>query len=367
MLLDFSYKFYRTTFDALHGMREAILGARESIYWELYSLIDDESGSPLIDLLCQKAKAGLEVKIIIDAIGSFGLSHLSIVRLRSAGVDLVCYNSLRPSLLLFGWARSVWRRNHRKVLVIDKEVVLIGGVNVANSYSAWDDLHVKITGKITYPLLRSFARSYIRGGGDRNKIKHLLRPNIKKEWQVFKTRCKFILHSPVNTKYSRAKKIFLDALANAKDNFNLLTPYFVPDKKFLYLVSAAKERGVKMDLFLPLTPDHKFLEWVSGFYSKLAHKHGINVYLSKKMNHGKAMTSDNQIGFVSSINFTHRSFFLNEEAGIFFNDVPMVSDLNLIFGDLRQKGMLLNKDNYLHFGWKGKIKDWLGKKAGGWV
>ncbi|MFA6547517.1 MAG: phosphatidylserine/phosphatidylglycerophosphate/cardiolipin synthase family protein [Candidatus Magasanikbacteria bacterium] len=367
MTLDFSYKFFRTTADALQGMREGILGARESIYWEIYSLIDDETGAPFVELLCQKAKAGLEVKVIIDAIGSFELSRLSISRLRGAGVDVVCYNSLLPSLSLCGWVGSLWCRNHRKILVLDREVVFIGGVNVGDMYSKWDDLHVRTTGRIVTPLLRSFAKSYVHGGGDKKKIKHLLRPRIKKEWQDLKMRCKFFLHSPVKTKSSRAKNIFLNALSHAKTGFNLMTPYFVPDKNFFKMVSAAKERGVKVDLFLPLVPDYKFLEWVSGLYSKMAHKHGCNVYLSTKMNHGKAMTVDNQVGFVSSINFTHRSFFANEEAGILFHDEPMINDLNLIFEDLRQHGMFLSDKNYLHFGWKGRIKDWLGKQFGGFV
>ncbi len=364
---DFSYKFYRTTSEAMQGMRESILVAQDSIYWEIYSLIDDDVGMQFVNILCEKARAGLEVKIIVDAIGSFELSRLSITRLRQAGVDVLFYNSLFPSFSMSGWVRSVWRRNHRKVLVVDKKIVFIGGVNVASIYSAWDDLHVRVTGKIATPLLRSFARSYVHGGGERKKIKHLLKPQLKKEWENLKERYKFILHSPINTKHSKAKNIFFNALSGAKDTFNLLTPYFVPDKRFFNVVSAAKERGVKIDLFLPLLPDHKFLEWVSGFYSKMAHKHGINVYLSTKMNHGKAMTSDDRLGFVSSINFTNRSFFINEEAGILFNDLPMINDLNLIFEDLRQRGLFLNEKNYQHFGWKGKVKDWLGKQFGGWV
>jgi len=179
MNLDFSYKFFRTTSEAMQGMYEAILGAQESIYWEIYSLIDDNTGMPFINILCDRAKAGLEVKVIVDAVGSYELTRLSVARLKAAGVDIMYYNSLLPTLSLRGWFRSVWRRNHRKVLVIDKKIVFIGGVNVAGIYSAWDDLHIRVTGKITTPLLHSFARSYVRGGGDKKKIKHLLRPQFK--------------------------------------------------------------------------------------------------------------------------------------------------------------------------------------------
>ncbi len=367
MSLDFSYKFYRTTFDALQGMQEAILNADKSIYWEIYSLVDDSTGRPFIDALCHRALAGLEIKIIIDAIGSFEMSQPSLNRLRAAGVDIVFYNSLAPRWSLRGWARSLWQRNHRKVLVIDKEIVFIGGVNVAASYCDWDDLHVRIIGMQVAPLLRGFARSYIRGGGERSKVRHLLHLRFRNEWNEIKNRFKYILQSPLNSSYSRSKKVFFNTLSKAKHNFNLLTPYFVPDKKFFELVSLAKKRGVKIDLFLPLRPDHIFLEWVAGFYSKIAHKHGINVFFSTKMNHGKAMTCDGEVGFVGSTNFTQRSFFSNEESGIFFRDSAMVKDMDEMFADLRSSAFVLNENNYLHVGLKGKIKDWFGKQFGGWI
>ncbi|MFA6424023.1 MAG: phosphatidylserine/phosphatidylglycerophosphate/cardiolipin synthase family protein [Candidatus Magasanikbacteria bacterium] len=364
---DFSYKFYRDTVSALRAMQEAILGAQKSIYWEIYSLIDDKTGKPFVDALCERALAGLEIKIIIDAIGSYEISQPSLNRLRTAGVDIVFYNSFGPRWSASGWARSLWQRNHRKVLVIDKEAVFIGGVNVAESYCSWDDLHVRITGMEVSPLLRGFARSYIRGGGERKKVRHLLYFHFKKEWNEIKGHLKYILQSPLTNRYSRAKRIFLTTLSKAKLNFNLLTPYFVPDKRFFELVSLAKKRGVKIDLFLPLRPDHKFIELVGGFYSKMAHKYGMNVFFSPKMNHGKAMTCDGEIGFVGSVNFTQRSFFNNEESGILFRDSAMVKDLDDMFADLRASAFVLNDKNYLHFGLKGKIKDWLGKQFGGWI
>ncbi|EKD43581.1 MAG: hypothetical protein ACD_72C00214G0001 [uncultured bacterium] len=364
---DFSYKFYRTTTDALQAMHEAILGARQSIYWEIYALIDDSVGGPFVDILCEKARSGVEVKIIVDAIGSFDLSRLAISRLRGAGVDVVYYNTLSPRLALFHWARSLGHRNHRKVLVIDREIVFIGGVNVGKIYTTWHDLHLRIVGKVTAPLLRSFARAYIHCGGDRKKVRHLLHSRLSTEWEEIKSRFKFILQSPVNLNYSRSRKIFLDALSKSEKKFNLLTPYFVPDKKFFYLADEAKERGVVIDLFLPFRPDHKFIDWVGGFYSKIAHKHGVNVYLSHIMNHGKAMTADQSVGFVGSANFTPRSFFNNEEAGVLFTDSLMVEELNLIFDDWRNTSLTLDGSNYLHFGLSGKIKDWLGKFLGGLI
>lgn len=361
----FSYKFYRTTSSALQAMFLAIREANESIYLEVYSLIDDPTGSPFLDLLGKKAQEGLDVKVIVDAIGSFELTRGAINKLRENGVDVLVYNSLRPKWSLGMWFKNIWYRNHRKVLVVDRNVVFLGGVNMAEMYKTWDDMHVRFTGKIAAPILYSFARAYVRGGGDRAKVEHLLlkqfNKKFKKEWQEFKKRCQFLLHSPLEFKHSHAHKVFLNSLDKAKSNFNILTPYFVADKKFIKLVKEAKQRGVKMDLFLPIKPDKKYLEWVLGFYSKVAHQHGMNVYLSEKMHHGKALTVDSSFGFVGSVNFTHRSFFINDEAGVEIRDTQMIFDLESVFADLRQSSILLTEKNYLHTGILGKLKDWLGR------
>lgn len=363
---NFSFKFYRSTTSALDAMREAIFGAQKSIYWEIYSLIDDQMGGPFVDLLCEKARAGLEVKVIVDWIGSFEMSRAGFDRLRSAGVDVVIYNPLFRGWSLRGWVRSFWYRNHRKVLVVDEEVFFIGGVNVAQMYSAWEDLHVRLTGRVAGPLLRSFAEAYVRGGGNKEKVKHLLRWKLpfRKEWEEFKNRYKFILHSPSENKKPRTQKIFYNSLAKASQRFSILTPYFVPDKKFFKLVKEARARGVTVELFLPKEQDKKYLEWVLGLYSTIAHKNDVDVYLSEKMHHGKAMIADDTVGFIGSVNFTYRSFFINDEAGVVFHDPTMIGELKSIFEDLRQRSVKLTEKDYLHHGWIGKVKDWLGKKFG---
>lgn len=361
---NFNYKFYRNTNDAAIAMKEAILSAQSSIYWEIYSFIDDEFGQGFVDALCEKARQGLEVKMLVDALGSFGMSRLSINRLASSGVDFIFYNSLMPKLSMFGWFNSMWHRNHRKILIVDKDKVFIGGVNVAKLYSQWDDLHVCLSGKPANILLRSFARSYIRGGGDKRKVSHLLKLRLKEDWAELKNRYHFILPSPAMFGGKSAKKIFTKSLSSVKEKFNLMTPYFVPDKNFFRLVSAAKERGAKVNLFFPLKSDHRFIDWVASFYNRLAHKSGANIFLSSKMNHGKAMTMDSQKGFISSINFTPRSFLYNEEAGILFEDQAMISELDQIFTDLEQQSLRLDEETILQSSIKSKIKAWVGAKLG---
>ncbi|MCX6780372.1 MAG: phosphatidylserine/phosphatidylglycerophosphate/cardiolipin synthase family protein [Candidatus Magasanikbacteria bacterium] len=364
---EFTYKFYRHTTQAVSAMREAVLSAKSSIYWEIYTFIDDEFGQSFVDALCDKAQQGLEVKMIVDAVGSFDMSRNSIHRLRLAGVDLVFYNSLSPRHSLSTWMSRLWYRNHRKVLIIDKDIVFLGGVNVAKIYSQWDDLHVRLSGRPVNILLWSFATSYIHGGGDRKKVEHLLNLGIKNDIKEVRKRLKFILHSPIKFGDSSPKKFFLKSLETTKKKFNLMTPYFVPDKKFFNLISAAKERGAEVNLFLPGKTDYNFTDWIVSFYARLAHKSGANIFLSPKMNHGKAMTRDKEIGFVGSANLTPRSFFYNEEAGVLFEEKAMVEELDKIFEDLQKNSFQLSPEIISPLFLKTKIKSWFGKHMGGWI
>ena len=116
----FSYQFYRTTAEAWDAMYQAILVAQKSIFWEIYIFIDDEAGGRFIEALCEKAKAGVEVKIVVDAIGSWGLSSLAQARLVGSGAEVLRYNRTHPELALGKWFNRMWRRNHRKLLVVDE-------------------------------------------------------------------------------------------------------------------------------------------------------------------------------------------------------------------------------------------------------
>jgi cardiolipin synthase len=364
MPVGFSYKFFRLSSDALNAKYEAILSSKKSVYWEIYAFIDDAAGNRFIDILCEKASKGIEVKIIIDALGSFELSGSAVDRMISSGIDVVFYNKLFKGLNFLGMLRRFWRRNHRKVLIIDEEVVFIGGVNVWGESLNWNDLHVKLTGKMVVPLLRSFAQTYIKAGGAKHRVEHLKKRKFMKELEEFKQKCIFLMYSPALFGKSLSRKFFFEHLAQAKKKFSLMTPYFVPDKKFVGLIKEAVSRGVEVNLFLPIHPDWKFLYFVARFYYNLAKKAGANLFLSTKMNHGKAMLSDETVGFVGSVNFTRRSFYYNEESGLVIKDSDMLRDLNAIFDDIKSVSVDLNKNNYLGDGILNKIKSWLGKHLG---
>jgi cardiolipin synthase len=116
----------------------------------------------------------------------------------------------------------------------------------------------------------------------------------------------------------------------------------VPDKKFLNVLYRAKKRGVTIDIMLPIKPDHKFLEYMAQSFYDLTQAAGARIFLLPHMNHGKALSVDGNFGLVGSVNFTPRSFTANEEAGVYFKNRKMVSDLNKILDSWKEGASLVN-------------------------
>jgi cardiolipin synthase len=312
-------------------MYQALLEARASIFWEVYILVDDKAGKRFVDLLCDKAKAGIEVKLIIDSLGSLLLSRQAVGRLKESGVRLVWYNPLSLKTNLIAWFKSVWVRNHRKILIIDGKVAFIGGVNVTQQAASWDDLHLRVEGVIVHKLVRAFAKNYIRAGGSKAHVKHLLVRRLRMQFKHFRENIKLLLHAPQSFgSISSLKQFYRLALESARRSVTFLTPYYVPDHQFLSLIRAARKRGVTINILLPAEPDHTIMRYMAEAFYDLTARAGANLFLLKNMNHGKAVTVDSSLGLVGSANLTHRSFFINEEAGVYFTDHTMVKDLRAL-------------------------------------
>lgn len=355
----FSYQFYSSTVSTWQAMYRSVLGATKSVYWEVYTFVDDSTGNKFVDLLCEKAKQGVDVKIIVDGIGSFSLSQLAFNRLRSVGAEVLVFNQLSPDFSLRKWWSRIWLRNHCKVLLVDGEAAFIGGVNVQHHMEQWDDIHLRLTGKVVRPLLRYFARKYIKAGGKRKKVRHLLHPKLSKGVEEWKEKIKFILHSP-RYRYKRSPfgRFYRRAIGMAKESFTLLTPYYSPDPRFLELIYRASKRGVKVNILMPYKSDLALMHYLARAFYGISKKAGAAFYFLNKMNHGKAVTSDNKLGMVGSANLTPRSFYLNHEANVTFTDQEMVSDLNNILDNWKDQADPLLELDFKRQGWFRRFKSW---------
>ncbi len=361
-----SYNFFNTSMLAWNAMYEAIFSARQSIYWEIYGLADDAAGARFVKLLCERAKQGLDVKLILDGIGSMELASQTEKEMRLAGIKIVWHNKVNfnfPKIFF----KKLLVRNHRKILIIDEKIIFIGGVNILVQASEWYDLHLKVErAAAAGELSRGFARSYINCGGRKEDVKDMLRHGKRLATDAA---IRFIMHSPArNWRHPfYLRRFFWRALRQARQTFKLVTPYYAPDARFLQLLTKAVKRGVKADIFLPWCPDHRFMQWVAHAFYDFTSKTGASIHFLKKMNHAKAFSVDDCLGAVGSINLTPRSFFTNYEVAAYFSNQTMVGDLNNIFDSWESEAFSLSEVGWEKRGWHRRFREWWAEKIKNFV
>ena len=315
------YKVYTKTEKAWDAMFHAISHAKTSILFEMYIFVDDTSDShDFIEILRQKALSGVKVKVIFDAFGS-KVTNDSIAKLRDAGVELFFF-------------RTLFRVTHRKILIVDERVAFIGGINIKKFFKKWNDLLIKMEGKIVKHVLGSFARAYRNcGGKDQLVLKY------DKDLQVSKGKVWFFEHFPPKNSF-RLNKYYKDKIELAKKNILIATPYFMPDHWIIKALKKAAKRGVKVEIIMPRIATHpKIANIPNYFYMHKLSKHGVRFFLTGEMNHSKIMLVDEYEGIVGSQNIDIMSFDFNMESGVFFTEPNLIQELNQITEDWKKNSV----------------------------
>jgi cardiolipin synthase len=350
MTSDSNYQIYSTSKDAWHAMYQAVLGATHSVYWELYIFVDDAMGKNFFDLLERKAKQGVDVKLIIDSVGSFWVSKRRVQSLKKAGVDVRFFSERKHRY------RGLWKklitRTHRKVLVVDEEIGFIGGVNIQKHMENWLDIQVRLEGNVVHSLLRAFAKMYIICGGNKKQVKHLL----KYKFRIQHDEVDFI-YDEANETRSRARKKYTEALMKARERVILFSPYYFPDKKLLKAMWYARKRGVKIDLLIPFRTDLRIVTYAAYTWFSFMKKIGVNVRLSKKMMHGKGVIVDDDWAMVGSSNLDHTSFRDNYEANVKISNKKFVKKMKETVGGWLEDTFSLDDLKWEKRSWFHRLKE----------
>lgn len=300
-----------------------VKNARESVYVEMYIFLNDTFPShDFFETLEVKALSGIRVRIVVDFIGSLAISKEDVARLRRAGVEFLVFSS---------WMRRI----HRKILIVDECVAFIGGINVYQESRDWDDLMVRLTGRIVRSLITSFARTYSASGG-----KDPLVLSYRSTGSLARARLWFIEHWP-RGKRARLKQHYKERLLSAREEIIIVTPYFIPHRWFIVELENAVRRGVVVTVIIPKNTDHKwFGDRINYFYASLVGRFGVSVFLTPNMNHAKALLIDNSEGLIGSQNIDALSFDFNAEAGVYFQRKDMVRRLRSIVLRWRSQAQL---------------------------
>ena len=299
------------------AMIAAMSGARRSICLETYILAADTTGDRFKSLLIERARSGIAVRLIYDAVGSFGLPGGWVDELREAGCEVIDFNPIAP------WRRRfrLSHRDHRKIIVVDDEVAFTGGLNISDDYAAvadggvgWHDMHCRVTGAIVIDLARMFRRTWMRAGG---KYYTPLPSTSGSTAKVLGTSFVRLLDNTRRRQRSTVRRTYLHVIRAARAAVLIQNAYFLPDRGLRRALARAAARGVDVRVMVPGRSDVRMIEWASLYVMRGLARQGIQILRWRGvMMHAKTAVVDTTWSTIGSYNFDAMSRFNNLEVTV---------------------------------------------------
>jgi cardiolipin synthase A/B len=317
------------------AMLEAIAGARRTITFETYIYWSGDIGKRFADALSERARAGVQVKVMIDWAGSIKMDDDLLEEMEQAGVDVQKYRPLHWYTL-----SRLNNRTHRKLLVVDGEIGFTGGVGIADQWLGtaqdsehWRDMHFRVEGPVVAQFQAAFNDNWIKTTG-RVLNGDAYFPPLR---AVGDSDAHLFISSPAGGSESM-HLMYLMAIAAATQSIDLAAAYFVPDELITKALLAARHRGVRVRVLLP----GEHIDSISVRYASKASwgellLAGIEVYEYRPtMLHNKLLVVDRELVSVGSTNFDVRSFRLNDEASLNVYDTAFAERMTEVYeGDLQ--------------------------------
>ena len=313
-------------------MLDAIRGAETSITIEAYIYWAGEIGREFADALAEQARAGVPVKILLDAVGSSTIGDEILDLLQRGGCHVAWYNPLRWYTL-----GRVNNRTHRKSLIVDGHVGFTGGAGIADHWRGnargpdeWRDLQIRLEGPAVVPLQTGFAHNWQETTGELLTGENYY-PAIASGGPLA---VQTLLSSPT-TGSSSVRTMYYVSIVSARRSIDIVTPYFVPDPVAIETLIEAKERGVDVRIMVSGTHNDNWLARQNSIrlFGRLLAA-GIEIQeFNRTMLHQKAMVVDGRWITVGTTNFDNRSFAHNEESNVCCYDPGLAGQLTADFSD----------------------------------
>jgi len=314
-----------------------IQAARKHVHMEYYIIEEDEIGKEIIELLCEKARAGVKVRLIADALGSNHISDRTVRKFRKSGVEFREYNPV----IFIPLANRVNYRDHRKIVVIDGSVSFVGGINIADRYlnkkdsnTYWRDIHCMIEGEATYSLQILFLLNWYFVSKELLQPTMELFPQTDYKGEVVTS----IVSSDPDSDHPNLMEAYFSMITSAREEILISTPYFIPNESILTALKTSAKGGVKISLILPENTDSLFVHAASLTFLGELLRNDIRIYLyTKGMIHSKMMVIDGEICTIGTANMDYRSFDNNAEVNAVFFDKGVASEVRMLFeADLQE-------------------------------
>jgi len=281
-----------------------------------FILADDDFGRQVIEHMLERARSGVAVRLLLDGVGAIQLPKTCLRALRRGGVETAIFSPL--------FARRTQGprnlRNHRKMVIADGERLWAGGRNFAAEYflglggePPWLDLTFDLRGPVASAAASQFELDWVAAGGK------AAAPNIRTGAAAGSavSEAQFLPSGPDQSE-DTVHSLLIDACFHARDRMLAVTPYFVPDVALETAMRLAARRGVRIDLCIPASSNHRLVDFARNRALRSLSQAGVKVHLLPYMSHAKAVVFDHTFGLTGSVNLDSRSLLLNYECAVVF-------------------------------------------------
>ena len=348
--------------EAYPAMIDAIDRARESISMVSYIFDHDRAGKMFLEALSNARQRGVEVRVLIDDVGS-RYSHPRMPQaLQAAGIDVATFLPAplwRPS-------RNVNMRNHRKILVIDGKIGFTGGTNIrAGHVLGWKPsdpiqcLHFRLEGPVVSQMQEAFAIDWAFTTGESLQGEPWFPPFAR----VGDTWARGLTHGP-DEDFEKMSNIIAGGLAVSQKRVRIATPYFLPESALVKALNVTALRGIAVDIFLPEQNNLRFVQWAMTAHLPLVMDSGCRVFLvPPPFDHTKVMVVDDLWTLIGSTNWDPRSLRLNFEFNVECYDAFFAERVNSILDEKQASARELTSDELEQRSYVVKLRDGIARLA----
>ena len=310
------------------AMFDAIEAATSTIDFLTFVYWRGSVGQEMAALLAAKARAGVRVRVILDAVGAFSMDRALVDQMLAGGAQVEWF---RPVNMLRFWEAN--HRSHRKVLICDEDVAFTGGIGIADEWQGdargpgeWRDTHFRIRGPAVDGLRAAFVQNWAETGRplfdpgvDRFPVQPPAGPTVAQ-----------VVRGAAQTGWSDVATLVRALLGLAQQRVRITTAYFVPDEATCRTLAATARRGVEVDVLLPGPHvDKRFVQLASQLQYDRLLEAGVRLWSYQlSMLHAKVITVDGMVASVGSANFTNRSLMLDDEVNVVVFDPDIVRTLD---------------------------------------
>ncbi|MCI0765285.1 cardiolipin synthase [Bacillus sp. TL12] len=329
--------------------------AQHHIHVLFFIVQNDKVSHEFLQLLINKAKQGIQVRLLLDRLGSHQLPRESINLLQKHGVSFSFCHKFKFPFLFF----SANQRNHRKITIIDGKIGYIGGFNIGEEYlghdpklGLWRDYHLRLTGEGVQDLQKQFLHDW---RDDTNE-------DLLEETSFFPNQpAGPILHRFIPTDGAYLQETFVSLIESAKEELYIGTPYFIPGKKIMDALLQAKKRGVRITILVPKKADHPLVREAKLPYCRKLMKAGCNIYeFQQGFFHAKIIMVDDHTCDIGTANVDMRSLYTNHEINCLLYDSAFIQEIKAKINEDIEGSVRLSWKDVSSLSFIDKGKEWIG-------